>query len=124
MSLLYQGLALDQLGQPIYLGIFNQIAGDLPLQVLFVVSNQYTNGFGMHRQYTQVLDPDGTLMAQSDESQFLLQNVIGGQRIDERFGVQFSKEGRHTVRVFLNDQMVIEHFFMVRPRRMPPTPEA
>lgn len=114
LSLLYQRLGIDELGGPIYLGLFDNIQGPFPLQILFVVSNQYTNGFGMHRQYTQITGPDGEEIAQSPESTFHMQSLIGGSRIDERFGVAFTKEGRYTIRVSLDGQLAIEYYFMVR----------
>ncbi len=120
MSLLYQGLALDELGRPIYMGIFSAIQAPLPAAILFVVSNQYTNGFGMHRQHTVITDPDGDVLTQSQESQFMLTNVIGGHRVDERFGVQFKKPGRYKIAVQLDGDLAIEHFFMITDRPNPP----
>src|SRR2546428_11844442 len=117
ISLLYQSLGLDGLGNPIFLGIFNNVEGEFPVRMLFIVSNQYTNGFGMHRQYTTISDPDNVQLAQSEETQFFLQNVIGGQRNDQRIGLEFRKDGRHSIRVFLDGELVIEHYFMVRERR-------
>ncbi len=120
MSLLYQNLALDELGRPIYMGIFNNADVSIPVSMLFVVSNQYTNGFGMHRQHTVINDPDGEMLIQSSESQFMLQNVLGGHRVDDRFGVTFTKPGRYAIRVYLDGDMVIEHYFLIT-ERMPPT---
>ncbi|HZP95070.1 MAG TPA: hypothetical protein VFC31_01865 [Candidatus Limnocylindria bacterium] len=122
MSLLYQNLALDELGRPIYMGIFSNIQGPLPAALLFVVSNQYTNGFGAHRQYTVISDPEGVTLAQSEESVFTLHNVMGAHRVDERFGIQLTKPGRHAIRVYLDGELAIEHYFMVVERRAAPEP--
>jgi len=119
MSLLYQNLALDELGRPIYMGIFNQAEVPIPASLLFVISNQYTNGFGAHRQHTVISDPDGEKFVESNESQFIMQNVLGGHRVDERFGVTFTKPGRYAVRVYLDGEKVIEYFFLISERTPP-----
>jgi len=119
MSLLYQSLALDEMGRPIYMGVFSNIHGPLPAPLLFIISNQYTNGFGLHRQYTVISDPDGEVLAQSNECLFTLHSVLGAHRVDERMGVEFNKPGRHSIRVLLNDDVVIEYYFMITESKKP-----
>lgn len=122
MSLLYQGLGADEFGRPLYFGIFGTVQAPLPTSLLFVLSNQYTNGYGAHQQHTTITDPDGNLLAESPEAQFMLFNITASHRVDERFGVHFTKPGRYTIRVFLDGALAIEHFFMVEDRQIPPDP--
>lgn len=119
MSLLYQKFAVDELGAPIFLGTFNQLQGPLPIRASFIVSNQYTNGFGMHRQHTVVTDPDEQIVIQSEETSFYLQDAISGHRVDERFITEFKKDGRHRVRVVLDGEIAIDYYFIVRNRPQP-----
>ena len=66
-----------------------------------------------------ISDPDGEKFVESNESQFIMQNVLGGHRVDERFGVTFTKPGRYAVRVYLDGEKVIEYFFLISERTPP-----
>lgn len=118
-SLVYQKLALDDLGAPIFLGSFNQLEGPLPMTVPFIVSNSYTNGLGMHRHSTLITDPDEERFAQSDEIDFFLRDAVSGHRIDDRFVVTFKKAGRYRVAVMLDSEPVIQYYLIVRDRPRP-----
>lgn len=120
MSLLYTRLALDELGAPIFLGSFNQLEGPLPIRINFIVTNQYTNGLGSHRQRTIITDPEGRVVIESDESDFHLRDAFSSHRVDERFGVAFARPGRYMVQVLLDEQPAIEYYFIIRERLQRP----
>lgn len=116
MSLLYEGIAFDPLGKPVFIGPYNQIqiAQPPPVNFLLLVSNQWTNGIGMHRDQTVITDPDGAQFVETDEVDFFLRDPASAHRIDHRMAVTLTKDGRYRVSVLGNGQVKLEYFFFVR----------
>lgn len=120
-SLLYSDLGFDQLGKPIFVGPYNEMqTSALPVNVLLLISNQWTNGFGLHSQRTELADPDGQVLVASDDVEFFLKDAVSGHRVDHRFGVTLSEPGRYRIHVFVDDERVLEYFFLLRPPRQSP----
>jgi len=122
-TLLYEQLGFDQLGKPIFFGSFNNIQATLgfPFNALLLVSNQWTNGFGHHRQRTRITSPTEQVLVESDDVEFFLKDSLSSQRVDHRLGVTFAEDGRHKISVLLNDKVVLEYFFTVRVQKARPT---
>lgn len=113
--MLYQEIGFDQLGKPIFIGPYNMMqTGSLPVNALLLVSNQWTNGVGMHRQNSQILGPEDEVLIESDVVDFFLKDALAAHRVDHRMGVTFTSEGRYKIRVLLNDRAAIEYYFVVR----------
>lgn len=125
MSLLYEKLLFDALGRPAFVSPYDQIqiAQQPPANFLFLVSNQWTNGVGLHNQQTVILDPDGEVLVQTDVVEFFLKDLAARHRVDHRMAVTLNKDGRYRIQVLGNDRLALEQFFYVR-FRAPITDEA
>jgi hypothetical protein len=116
MSILYEQILFDPVGKPVFVGPFNQVqlAQPPPVNMLLLISNQWTNGMGLHQQQTVNTDPDGQTLVESDAVEFFLKDSAAAHRVDHRMAVTFSKDGRYRVRVARDGATAIEYFFFVR----------
>lgn len=114
-SVLCDNVAVDNLGRPAFLACWSVVKSNLapPIPLSFVVSNIWTNGIGLWHQHTAVHGPAGELIARSEESELFLSSVARSYRIDERFAIQLVEGGQHTVRVYLDNDVVAEYHFIV-----------
>jgi hypothetical protein len=115
-SILYDNLATDPLGKPVLIGPYDEIRSNAPppLNYVLLISNQWTNGQGAWRQHIEISDPNGAQFAASQETEFYLMSRATAARIDERFLAALHIPGRYTIRIFRNNDQVLEYFFAVR----------
>ena len=125
MSLLYERLLFDQLGRPAFVSPYNEIQSTEPppMNMLLLVSNQWTNGVGHHRESTSLFGPRGELIVETDEVDFFLRDVSHAHRVDRRIGVTLLDDGRYRIHVACDGAGAIDHYFRVRFRAGPPAAE-
>ena len=116
MSLLYDRILFDQLGKPAFVGPFDQLqfGQPPPANVLLLISNQWTNGIGLHQDQTLITDPDGEVVIETNPTDFYLKDPAAKHRIDARLGVTLTKDGRYRISVKVDNRTELEYFFFVR----------
>lgn len=114
-SVLCENVALDNVGRPAFLGCWSVLKSNQPgpVPITFVVSNLWTNGVGLWNQHTSIHGPEGQQIAASDEAQIFLTSVARGFRVDERFGIALTEAGQHTVKIHLDNEVVLEYHFLL-----------
>lgn len=119
-SVLCDDVRREDNGKFILIGLFETIGvRKFPVRhpALFVM-NCWCSGMGQFKQRTRVINPDGSLLAQDQETAFALNSLKAKHRVVARFNnLFFQKPGEYAVEVLLNGDLKVRYPLMadVRP---------
>ncbi len=105
-------------GKFMLIGIFEAInAVEFPAKhhTLFV-ANRWCKGEGSFKQKIRIVNTkDGTIVFQTEDQSFLLQDIDTHHTIISRFNnLLFSDPGKYWVEIFLNDALILNYPIMLK----------
>lgn len=88
---------------------------------LFIV-NCWTSGLGSFRQKTRILAPDGKVLLEDKETEFILKDLKAKHKVIARFNnIKFIIPGEYSVEVILNSNLKVR-YPLVAKQISPPSP--
>ena len=121
-SVLCDDVRREDNGKFILIGLFEMIGtADFPVyHAVLYVMNCWCSGIGDFTQKTRILNPDGTVLAEDQETKFALMNLKAKHRIVARFNnLYFQNPGEYSVEVLLNGELKVRYPLIVEKAKIP-----